>query len=38
MLRIDQHMKGTWNRYPLIWKLLVLKQFLKHNASGYSIK
>ncbi len=35
--RIDQHMKGTWNRYPLIWKLLVLKQWLNKNGKGYSI-
>ena len=33
---IKQHMDGTWNRYPLIWKLLVLKQWLNANNS-YSI-
>ena len=36
-LRINQHMDKSWNRYPLIWKLLVLKQFLNNN-SEYSIK
>lgn len=35
---INQHMSGTWNRYPLIWKLLVLKQWLDKNKSGMSIK
>lgn len=35
---INQHMNGTWNRYPLIWKLIVLKQWLKNNGKGYSIK
>jgi asparagine synthase (glutamine-hydrolysing) len=34
---IKQHMDGTWNRYPLIWKLLVLKQWLKNNGKGISI-
>lgn len=37
-LRIKQHMDGTWNRYPLIWKLLVLKQWLNKNGKDYSIK
>lgn len=37
-LRIKQHMDGTWNRYPLIWKLLVLKQWLNKNGAGFSIK
>ena len=36
-LRIQQHMKGTWNRYPLIWKLLVLKQWLSKNGKSYPI-
>lgn len=32
---IKDHMDGKWNRYPQIWKLLVLSQWLKkHNASG----
>ena len=35
---IDQHMSGTWNRYPLIWKLLVLKQWLDRNKDGLTIK
>lgn len=26
---INEHMTGKWNRYPQIWKLLVLKQWLK---------
>lgn len=35
--RIQQHMNGSWNRYPLIWKLLVLKQWLNKN-NNYPIK
>ncbi|MGC1632310.1 MAG: asparagine synthase C-terminal domain-containing protein, partial [Gelidibacter sp.] len=35
---IEQHMTGTWNRYPLIWKLLVLKQWLDKNRAGLTIK
>ncbi|WP_411895052.1 asparagine synthase (glutamine-hydrolyzing) [Winogradskyella sp. A2] len=35
--KIKQHMDGTWNHYPLIWKLLVLKQWLNKNK-GYEIK
>lgn len=35
---INEHMKGTWNRYPLIWQLLVLKQWLNQNGKGYTIK
>lgn len=35
---INQHMDGSWNRYPLIWKLLVLKQWLNTNGKGISIK
>lgn len=34
---IKQHMDGSWNRYPLIWKLLVLKQWLNNNGKGLSI-
>ena len=37
-LRIQQHMNGSWNRYPLIWKLLVLKQWLNKNGKSYSIR
>lgn len=37
-LRIKQHMDGSWNRYPLIWKLLVLKQWLNENGKEYPIK
>lgn len=35
---IEEHMTGTWNRYPLIWKLLVLKQWLDKNQKGLTIK
>jgi len=28
---IQQHMSGKWNRYPQIWKLLVLSQWLSKN-------
>jgi asparagine synthase (glutamine-hydrolysing) len=34
---IKQHMDGSWNRYPLIWKLLVLKQWLNDNGKGFPI-
>jgi asparagine synthase (glutamine-hydrolysing) len=34
---IKQHMDGSWNRYPLIWKLLVLKQWLNNNGKGLEI-
>ena len=34
---IKQHMDGSWNRYPLIWKLLVLKQWLNNNGKGYAV-
>lgn len=26
---VNEHMTGKWNRYPQIWKLLVLQQWLK---------
>ncbi|EGV44835.1 asparagine synthase (glutamine-hydrolyzing) [Bizionia argentinensis JUB59] len=35
---IEQHMDGSWNHYPLIWKLLVLKQWLNTTGKGYIIK
>jgi len=35
---IKQHMDGFWDSYPLIWKLLVLKQWLDKNGQGYIIK
>lgn len=35
---INEHMEGTWNRYPQIWKLLVLKQWLNNNGKGLVIK
>lgn len=28
---INEHMTGKWNRYPQIWKLLVLSQWLSNN-------
>ena len=34
---INQHMDGSWNRYPIIWKLLVLKQWLNNNGKGLVI-
>ncbi|WP_033958602.1 asparagine synthase (glutamine-hydrolyzing) [Psychroserpens jangbogonensis] len=34
---IKQHMDGSWNRYPLIWRLLVLKQWLNDNGKGLPI-
>lgn len=34
---IQQHMNNQWNRAPIIWKLLVLKQWLNSNAKGLSI-
>ncbi|MEZ4793741.1 MAG: asparagine synthase (glutamine-hydrolyzing) [Gelidibacter sp.] len=35
---IQQHMDGSWNHYPLIWKLLVLKQWLNSNGEGLTIR
>ncbi|CAZ97899.1 asparagine synthase (glutamine-hydrolyzing) [Zobellia galactanivorans] len=35
---IESHMNGSWNHYPLIWKLLVLKQWLDKNGKGFSIQ
>ncbi|WP_400078923.1 asparagine synthase (glutamine-hydrolyzing) [Winogradskyella sp. R77965] len=35
--QIQQHLDGSWNYYPIIWKLLVLKQWLNNNK-GYVIK
>lgn len=35
--KINKHMEGSANHYPLIWKLLVLKQWLNNNK-GYEIK
>lgn len=34
---IQEHMRGEWNHYPLIWKLLVLKQWLNNNKQGYNL-
>ena len=34
--KINEHIGGSANHYPLIWKLLVLKQWLKNN-NGYEI-
>ncbi|MEZ4802632.1 MAG: asparagine synthase (glutamine-hydrolyzing) [Gelidibacter sp.] len=35
---INQHMNGSWNHYPQIWKLLVLKQWLDNNGKGLPIR
>ena len=35
---IQQHMDGSWNRYPMIWSLLILKQWLKQNGAGLPIR
>ena len=34
---INEHMKGSWDHYAMIWKLLVLKQWLTKNGAGISI-
>lgn len=34
---IGEHMDGSWNRTSQIWKLIVLKQWLDKNRSGYSL-
>tara|TARA_R110000765_G_scaffold168384_3_gene273407 strand:+ start:24234 stop:26081 length:1848 start_codon:yes stop_codon:yes gene_type:complete len=35
---IKEHMDGTWNHYRMIWKLLVLQQWLSSVGNGYLIK
>ncbi|TBN06521.1 asparagine synthase (glutamine-hydrolyzing) [Hyunsoonleella flava] len=35
---INNHMDGTSNNYTIIWKILVLKQWINKNGSGFSIK
>ncbi|MBQ4915643.1 asparagine synthase (glutamine-hydrolyzing) [Maribacter sp. MMG018] len=35
---IDQHMNGSWNHHTMIWKLLVLRQWLGSVGKPYSIK
>lgn len=30
---INEHMTGKWNRYPQIWKLLVLSQWISKNKT-----
>ncbi|WP_298499359.1 asparagine synthase (glutamine-hydrolyzing) [uncultured Algibacter sp.] len=35
---INQHMDGSWNRTGLIWSLIILRQWLKNNGEGFSIK
>jgi len=35
---IDQHMVSKANNHNLIWKLLVLQQWLNKNGVGYSIR
>lgn len=32
---IQEHLTGKWNRYPQIWKLLILAQWLKNQKSEY---
>lgn len=34
---IQEHMSGKWNRYPQIWKLLVLSQWLKKRKEITSL-
>ncbi|VXC03276.1 asparagine synthase (glutamine-hydrolyzing) [Maribacter litoralis] len=34
---IQQHMDGSWDHYSMIWKLLVLKQWISKNGAGNSI-
>ena len=34
---IQEHMSGKWNRYPQIWKLLVLSQWLKKQNEGLPV-
>ena len=34
---IQEHMSGKWNRYPQIWKLLVLSQWLKKQNEERSV-
>ncbi len=36
--KINQHMDGSWNNYALIWKLIILRQWLKNNGKSFSIK
>lgn len=36
--KINDHMNKIWNNTGLIWKLLVLKQWLKKNGQGYEIR
>lgn len=35
---IKQHMDGSWNRFTIIWQVLVLKQWLDNNGKGYEVK
>src|SRR5690554_776591 len=35
---IKQHMDGSWNRFSIIWQILVLKQWLDNNGNGYKVK
>ncbi|GGG48469.1 asparagine synthase (glutamine-hydrolyzing) [Bizionia arctica] len=37
-LYIKEHMEGSWNRFTIIWQVLVLKQWLDNNGKGYPIK
>lgn len=36
-LLISEHMSGSRNRYPQIWKLLVLQQWMEKNGAGLSV-
>ncbi|MGC1633559.1 MAG: asparagine synthetase B, partial [Gelidibacter sp.] len=36
--KIKSHLDGNSNEYPLIWTLLILKQWLNTNGKGISIK
>ncbi|WP_116772110.1 asparagine synthase (glutamine-hydrolyzing) [Maribacter litoralis] len=34
---IGQHMEGSWNHHTMIWKLLVLRQWLGKNKKGLTL-
>lgn len=35
---ITEHIQGVWNNETIIWKVLVLKQWLSSNGKGYKIE
>ncbi len=35
---IQEHMDGKWNHYMLIWRLLILSQWLSTNGRGIPVK